>query len=43
VLHRLTPAARRLQQDAQVLPDLFLADIVGQKTWSKREVVLVVV
>src|SRR5450759_633753 len=39
----LLEAARRLEQDAQVLADLLLADVLGEQPWAEREVELVVV
>src|SRR5437773_5516974 len=43
VLHRLVPAARGLEQDAQVVAHLFLADVLAEESGTEREVVLVVV
>jgi len=43
MLHGLAPAASRLQQDAEVVPHLLLADVLGEDAWAERQVELVVV
>ena len=43
MLHRLVAAPRRLEEDAEVFPDLFLADVFGEEARPQGQVELLVV
>ncbi len=43
VLHRLAPAPRSLEEDAEVFPHLSLPDVLGQHARAQREVELLVI